>query len=340
MKYYELGYKRLANIVKNVPPYRGNVNRFPILQRRENTKFFLRREEDEETVFDIVYGYRHTSTDLSKEEYERLFAEGYKDLHTYPVIDSQGNTTPDAFTYKRYEQVYNIMGTVRSDNTFEFTKEYYGTGEYGFLSTLCNGWFYNDSRRGGLIYKVGTKMHPIWKGMKMQMETMNPNEPYEVVIHHVDRKKAKELLSKYEHFYKVSEVMLKSMTTDMVLDMAVEILESIWGKDKTKVHTIMKEEFFAEAEKRVYDAPLDAFALYCMALNVERMTYQLQWNQGKNGGDAYSEYFIPLKNVLNKHLYKQHRDIFKEVKYQIGEAYPSCQWGTKILVDGKEVTQV
>jgi hypothetical protein len=177
--------------------------------------------------------------------------------------------------------------------------------------------------------------------MKMDTETLEPSVPYEVFIHHVDRKKAKELVAKYEHFYKVSEVMLKNMPMSTVLDTAREIVDELWKDDGGTTKYRSDTEYFEQAEKLIDVAPLDAFVLYCIALNVGRVAYQMRWAGNKGSDDsAYDELFVTLKRRLSREIYKTHLDIFKEVKCESGKRYPSCDWGVKIVVNGEEVEQI
>lgn len=339
-----LSYKRLTATANSVPHYRGNKDRFPLASRKENTKYFLVREEDGQRVFDIVYGQSYHGTDLTKEEYESLEAQGCKELHKYQKWDDKGKPIPDAFDYRRYERKPNIVGIVRPDNTFEFNQQNYHQGERHFLSQFSRGWFQTDSRRGGLVYREGGRsgaFHPIYKGMKIDLETMKPSEPYEIFINHVDRKKSKALLAKYEHFYKVSEVMLKNMTMGMVLDTTKEIVDEIFKEEGGTERYRSDHIYFSKAEELIDDAPLDAFVLYCVALNVGRVAYQMRWTNttGLNETNAHDELFVVLKRRLSKEIYKAHRDIFKEVKCESGKRYPSCDWGVKIVVNGQEMEQ-
>jgi hypothetical protein len=338
---YGLNYKRLNSISNSVTPYRGNADRFPLANRRENTKYFLVRDEEGQRVFDIVYGQRYHSTDLTEEQFYALEKQGCTNMHKYQKYDNNGQLIPDQFDYRMYETRANIIGRVRPDNTFEFNQKNYHQGERQFLSQFSQGWFYNDSRRGGFVYKNGTKFHPIYKGMRMETEKMEPIVPYEVFINHVDRKKAKALVAKYEHFYKVSEVMLKNMTLGMAVDTLKEVVDETWKDEGGTEKYRSDQTYFEEAERLIDDAPLDAFVLYCMALNVGRLAYQMRWanTTSLNDKSAHEELFTALKRRLSKEIYKTHRDIFKEVKCESGKRYPSCDWGVKIVVDGKEMEQ-
>lgn len=305
-----LSYSRLQAITNSVPHFRGNENRFPLGKRRENRKYFLVREENGQKVFDIVYGQRWTRN------------EGLE----------LGN--PGAFT-----ALPNIMGTVRPDNSFEFTADSYGQGDNKFFSNMCiQGCFASDSRRGGMVYYErydgGGQFHPIYKGMRVDATTMQALAPYEVVLRHVDRKKSKDVLAPYERFFKVSEVMLKNMTMGMVLD----VVRDLGGKDGYFLKST-QVECIGDAERLIDEAPLDAFVLYCVGLNVGRLTYQMRWGSRDEQDNAHEKLFMSLKRKLTKEIYRSYASIFKYVTYKQGEKYPTSDWGVKIIVDCEEMEQ-
>lgn len=304
-----LNYSRLRAITNSVPHFRGNENRFPLGNRRENRKYFLVREEDGQKVFDIVYGQRW-------ERNEEL---------------ELGN--PGAFTARP-----RIVGTVRPDNSFEFTEDSYSQGDNKFFTNAFDrGWFASDSRRGGMVYYErwdGGLFHPIYEGMRVDATTMQALAPYEVVLRHVDRKKSKDVIQMYERFFKVSEVMLKNMTMGMVLD----VVRDLGGRDGyfLKSTTV---DCIAEAERLMDEAPLDAFVLYCVGLNVGRLTYQMRWGSRDEQDSAHEKLFMSLKRKLTKEIYRAHGGIFKDTTYEQGKKYPTSDWGVRIIVDGKEVEQ-
>jgi len=333
-----LQYARLMGITKTLPHFRGNKDRFPMTAKRDSRKYFIRRQEDGHTVFDIVYGVKWDRVEITESEYRELDAQGDNHIVNYRNGDKN--------TYVRYISSMNNIGTVRPDNTFEFTKDQYHQGERGYLSGYCNGYLTTDSRRGGMIYSLGRdKLIPIWKGMRIDVSTMQPTVPYEVFINHVDRKKSKELLSKYERFYKVSEVMLKNMSERVAIETAREIIHEAWGEDWRATcggsHGT-EGKVFKEAERLIDDAPVDAFLLYCISLDIDRFYYSVAYERNMASAEersAHERLFLRLKNKLNKELYKQHADVFKEVKCEAGKRFPACDWGVKIVVDGKEMEQ-
>ena len=333
-----LQYTRLMGITKTLSHFRGNNDRFPMSAKRDSRKYFIRRQEDGHTVFDIVYGAKWTRVDLTESEYKALDAQGIRHIAHYQT--NGGNV------YVQYVSSMNNIGTVRPDNTFEFNKDQYHQGERGYLSSYCQGYLTTDSRRGGMVYSLGKdKLIPIWKGMRIDVSTMQPTVPYEVFINHVDRKKSKELLSKYERFYKVSEVMLKNMSERVAVETAREIMHEAWGvewRTTSGGSHGTESKVFKEAERLIDDAPVDAFLLYCISLGIDRFYYSVAFERSLAPAEersAHERLFLRLKNKLNKELYKQHAEVFKEVKCEAGKRFPACDWGVKIVVDGKEVEQ-
>lgn len=352
-------YKRLLEITNTVPSFRGNVNRFPLGNRKQNNKYFLRRDEDGYTVFDIVYGETWNSTEIDRHEYIRLKLEhrkfkktmGVERNNTYVMkwckhgyVDGKWVSIPKNFEYYRRDRGHNILGTVRPDNSFEFTKSRYWQGDRLFMSHNSAGWFSTDSRRGGLVYAVDMSddnavFHPIWKGMRVNCDTMEAVTPYEVVIHHVDRKSGKGILSKYEHMFKVSEVMLKAMDLNSINNTCIEIVNGILGDGKHKDNISRQKEYMEHAEKLINDAPLDAFLLFTLAYEVRHVGYRMRYGMNNHTDDTPENIFMATKRRLAKEIYKGHPEILNEVSCGSGKRIPACDWGVKIMVNGQQVEQ-
>lgn len=354
-----LNYARLLEVSNTVPPYRGNVNRFPIGNRKQNNKYFLRRDEDGQTVFDIVYGETWHTTDIDRLEYIRLKLEerkfkktmgvGRRDtyvmkFHKYGQVDGKWISLKEC-EYHRRDRGHNIMGTVRPDNSFEFTKSRYWQGDRCFLSQHSAGWFSTDSRRGGLVFAFDMSshesvFHPIWKGMRVNCDTMEAVTPYEVVIHHIDRKAGKGLLSKYEHMFKVSEVMLKAMDLNSINSTCMDIVDGIFGVGKHKEHISREKEYKEHAEKLIEDAPLDALLLFNLAYDVKHVGYRMRYGMNNHTDDTPENIFMATKRKIAKEIYKKSPEILKEVSCVGGKRYPACDWGVKIVVNGQQVEQI
>ena len=327
-----LEYYRLKSVANSVSPYRGTTNRFPTGNRRESNKYFLMGEEDGEKIFNIVYGDRYVRKDITKEEYDEYLAQGKAAGHS----SASGE-------YYTWDKAPSFMGVVRSDNSFQFTGSSYAQGEHYFLSSCSQGFFNTDSRRGGMLYRVGEKMYPIYRGMKMDCGDMHPIEKDIVITgRKVNRKEGKDLLKRYEDFYKVCEVMCKSMdgptfeqTATSIYNECKPINRDIWNWMEDA------EMAFALADSLIHQAPFDALILYALALDVHGM----RWTVRNGGNHPYHSDVNPIiafeatKRKLNKYLYTQNADVFKPVQYAMGERLPASEWGYTITVGGKEVTQ-
>jgi len=218
-----LEWDRLTNISKTVKPYRGTTNRFPIDKRTHNTKCFYVEERNGEQVYVITYGFRHNEHYHTKEEYEANPSK----------IHNRQWEEDETKKYVTYSPVPRELGIVRSDNTFEFTAPYYGQGDNQIMSMWSRGYFSRSSRHGGMVYgERGSLFHPIFKGMRINCNTMMPAEgsEYKVVGKRVSRKDAKEFLSGYDDFYKVNEVMFKAMEYKNFMDTVADVAEQVNAK--------------------------------------------------------------------------------------------------------------
>jgi hypothetical protein len=319
-----LNYERLNKIAMTQAPYRGSLDRFPLFGRRENTKNFFVREVNGVKVFDIVYGTRTKSTKLTHKEYLERKLQGHKSLHEY-TYQSDGRTE-----YWLYETMRNVLGTVYPEGYFQFNADLdtYGQGDKALLSRFTTGWFHNDSRRGGMVHTNGrwTVCTPIFQGARASAtDSFQLLDDYEVIGRKVNRKVGKDVLGRYESFYKTTETMCKAMSKDTFLDVAKEVIED------------NKEKYFEAAESMRDQAPLDALILYCMALDVASLPHQIR------SRDWYTstphDIFSNLKRKLNTQIYKENPEVFTLVRYGKGEAYPPSIWGYEIEVDGQKVEQ-
>ena len=341
-----LNYTRLNNISNSVSPYRGSLNRFPIGDRRQNSKYFLVRDEEGQRVFDIVHGMNWKHITLTEAEHDECAKQGMPRLNKY-----QDHGTKK-WEYYRYEVYPNILGVVRPDNTFEFTGNNYGQGDRGVLSSYGHGYLSTESRRGGMIWMgaQGGKLRndktrgamPIYKGLRVNCETMQPTKPITVVGRKVDRKVGKDLLAGYADFYMTTEVMTKAMNYDVFVKTMVEVVNEHLGEINSNTDWSV---FTGKADTLIDSAPLDAAMLYIYAWDVGNM----RWNVRRFMDTQYSNYsahedtphtmFLNLKRRLNKEIYKANDTVFKKVEYTNGEMFPPSEWGYTVMVDGVEVEQ-
>jgi hypothetical protein len=334
-----LNYDRLNAIsLMEKNHYRGDKTRFPIGARKQNTKCFYVREENGEKVFEITYGQRWLSKEVTKEKYETLLAAG-GDVRAYAE-----NSETEA-KYMKYDIKPNVLGVVRPDNTFEFNQKEYHQGERGVISQWSYGWFYNDSRRGGMVYRNGTKMHPIWKGMRVNCATMTPTQEYQVLTRQVDRKASKALTAPYKDFLLTTETMLKAMSWPTFIGMVAEI-HIQYTPETGEIHSGNAYRKYGPIAERVkHEAPLDAAVLFMLQLGVGELQWHLRrYMESKDvrtsrGDETPEELFVQMKRGINKVLYRAHKEVFKTIEHTAGERYPAGDWGVEVIVDGKEVKQ-
>jgi hypothetical protein len=324
-----LNYLRLKRITEINKPYRGSTTRFPIGGRREIRRCFYVRMENGEIVYDITYGYNWKRHPLTKEEYEARKERGDKNIADYNNGD-----------YYFFESVPRLMGTVRSDNTFEFRGDTYDQGDRMFLSTYTYGWFVNDSRRGGMLYKSsGSKgdMFPIWRGMRVNCETMRPIDDYKVITKQVNRKDSKSLTSGYKNFIKTAETMLNAMDWRSFIGMAEEIHVQYKLETGEQYDREAYEQYPYIAERIKDEAPLDAAVLYMLAMDVGNLRWDIRHSRNNaitRGDETPAELFANVLRGLNKAIYKANQDVFKRVEYGPNERYPSSDWGVEVIVNG------
>lgn len=325
-------YERLKSIANSTSPYRGNKNRFPLFTRRENTKYFLVGKQDGELIFNIVYGSRYDTKHLTKAEFEMYQAAGRGGVHQRGVDE-----------YIMYVAVPHVVGIVRSDNTFEFTNRHYTQGDNKFLSQGAAGYVYNDSRRGGLIYSERNSsrdtpyMLPVYKGMRVDCETMKPLQEFEVIGRNVDRKLSKAMMANYKQFFTVSETMCKVMDMDAFIETANSVYAE-YGNATIAGH--VDEAMFSRlADNLMHEKPLDAMYLHMFAMNAGRLHSHVRSNSAWGRPSSIEETYATMKRKLVRRLYEENKSIFKEVVYKSGEHLPSSDWGYELRVNGVEVNQ-
>jgi hypothetical protein len=333
-----LEWSRLTEITKTQKPYRGTTNRFPIGDRRHNTKDFVSEERNGEQVYSVRYGHTYKRHEHTKEEWQANQGTIHK------REDYEGN-----IVYESYSSIPRELGIVRSDNTFEFTSAYYGQGDNQIMSNWARGWFLRSSRHGGMIYRTNDVLHPIFKGMRVYCETMMPHESsqYQVVGKRVSRKDAKEFLNRYTDFYKINEVMLKAMDWKGYMETMADVLKPLGiGTDNWSLHHEEKDKLIAFAEKNLNTAPLDAGIAYALAYEVQNLFSRHRAFSDPNGSSYYNRaveldvVFSNLKRKLNKELYKKNPSVMKLTEYEPNKPYPPSEWGVDITVNGKEVEQL
>lgn len=342
---YYRNYQTLVNIMRTQKPFRGTQNKFPLTNRKLSYKYFLQdKDENGQDMFRLVYGKRWDRELVTQMDYE--LANGDKSGEYFKRPNDDGE-----MEYFKYVESPNEMGIVRADNSFEFTKSAYGQGDMYFLNDYCRkGYFYTDSRRGGMLYVTGGRkqresMLPIFKGLRVDCDTMqpDPSHTYKLYGRRVNRKESKEFLKQYEDFFKVSEAMMKTISMENFVAISNEFVSttpdsraSYWIQDK------FRDELLAKAKELMNDSPLDAAAILCLTLG-SRGIGNFRWISlvtRTSSNDTPAEYFLPMKRAVCSMLYTENPDVMKLIEYEYGKPYPQSIWGYAVEVDGVLVEQL
>ena len=342
-----LEYDRLLGITKNQKAIRGTTNKFPIGKRSHYTKYFLVDELDGEQIFRINYGTRGKEILCSKEECMENLANPNLNYH------EKTWETDESKRYCRYIYEPNEFGIVRTDNTFEFTNPRgFGQGDNQIMSGWSYGVFFMSSRHGGMVYskhngdRANKQFHPIFRGMRINCDTMQPHESseYQVMGKRVNRAEGKVFLKGYEDFYKVNEVMLKAMDWKNFMDTGVEVTKPlIKHLEYYAIDPDDKTQLLEFANKNLNEAPLDSCLAFAVAYDINSMWQRVRgWNTPNNWYSSEQDLptmFNNIKRRLNKELYRANPSVMKKVPYIMGEYFPPSEWGIDITVNGVEVEQ-
>lgn len=324
-----INYQWLQKRITEVPPYRGTPNRYPLAARSQTRYYFLVNRNEGETVFDVCYDYRWNSRELTPEEAVDAKAKG---IHVHEHSDRRWV----------YDKEYNPLVRVRPDNSVEFIKLNYHQGDRMFFEKINGGRFFNDSRRGGVVYANSYRkgecsmMLPIFQGLRVTPD-MKPITDFDVRLLSVDRKKSKGLLKGYEHFFKVSETMLMAMTDKELFARTVkEIIKDHIKGDLRPYADEMKDL----ALSLMNTAPLDAFVILAWHYDVGGFRYMVSEGKSPIWREPNLENtFNTTKRHISKDLYRANPDIFVERTFKAGEVYPQTDWGVTITSNGEIINQ-
>ena len=346
-----INYDVLTNITKTFVPYRGTKNKFPWSNRKQSYKYFLKEEDETGVYFRVIYGKRWSSEEVTKEVYDTL--KDSERAHYGP--HNSGALSVEK--YVRYFSIPNELGIVRSDNTFEFTGNSYGQGERAMLTSVCNaGYFMTDCRRGGDIYVVGgyrsgvQKMLPIFKGLRVDCNTMTPvpDHEYKLIGRRVDRKNSKEFLKQYDDFFKVAEVMMKSVRLEDFVQIGADRVKAdeLYDENAYYAYAVDPKKILEVAKNLMLDDPLEAAALFCIGLG-DRGIGNYRWlvsNYLKvrklglyDDTNELEKLYPMMRRAVCNMLYRDNPDVLQRVEFEFGKPFPASTWGYVVEVDGKEV---
>jgi hypothetical protein len=359
----QLQYEILKRTTETVKPYRGTPNRFPLSYRAHAHKcFFVKKDEQGNDEYHIAYGYKYLRKDITKEEYDtvkKIEAENQiarrqrKPLKRVPyVYEDYDVNTPEKKSYWKSCKDWDIIGVVRSDNTFEFTTDrYLGQGTRHFLTQLFGSYkqgFSSQVRKGGVVFEEWegnwrqdnikkTKTIPIFQGLRMNLADNTSATNYTVHAPKVNRKRSDHVLGGRKLEFKFMDAFFKTMSGATFMD---ELQETFKGVFPDEVQRWRSEDeikaMYDYALKHKDTDPVKSMYAIMMGRGIHNAWYLGRNGQQWGGSPNPYHYF----NTAKKHMLNQlirEGGVLDYKEYGVNEVYPSNSWGIKVTVDGKEV---
>jgi len=347
----QFSLSNIIDIINRTPPYRGSdPKRYPWARRSQTHKMITVDEVDGEEVFRVHYGHNYPMEVISEGVYlANRGNSSYVDRSVY------GTPKDSSDRYYKINKVWNELGIVRHDNTFEFTNpEGYRQGANQIMSGCTNGFLHNSSRHGGMVYRSiwggsdkSMTMHPMFKGFRVNCQDwtkLHESSRYRLYGNQINRKVGSEYLKPYANFYKIAEVMMKAMDTRVLLETGIEIAKEHGLKlDSYYLKKEDKTRLFEIADENKSNTPLDSAILFAIALeagNFYNKVFNCSQSNSIYGEWSPHDIFLNMKRHVNKKIFRSHPDILKKIELEAGKYYPASDWGVEIVgLDGKPLVQ-
>ena len=343
-----LNYNRLLEIYKAERNYRG-TNEYPYDFRNHRYKYFIPQEVNGKIEFQICYWYEWSRVFMTPTEFHEK-----KGSMSKRELDKWSLTTDDNANqvFRKYTNTPRPLGIVRDDNTFEFTiDEELSQGDRYMLSQ-GKGYFQRSCRHGGTIWvdneggwdnRANFKRMPIFKGLRIYMDTMKPHESsiYTTSRKRIDRKKAKVALTEYDTAFTLCETMYKVISPDTFIeDFKATLKEYDSREDKTdkwwsweqklKLIPIARELFKSD--------PMGASYLYLKAFGSGHIDYY-EHNTSPSLSLTPINFYRGVRNKLVKQIYVEH-DAFTREIFTHEETMPSSTWAVDVKVNNQLVKRI
>ena len=340
----KLDYVSLNSLVRSKVPYRG-TNEYPMDNRSNRTNIVKLVETETDIEFHVCHGYEYVRTPITKELYEKL--DGVQNVNT-----SMKELDDGTFKYEKYSTTPRVLCIVRSDNSLEYTCNYYHQGDSMKMSDWSVGYQYQSMRMGGNAYwnsSAGVN-YPIFKGLRINQDTYEPiGMDVKVFRRSVNRKKAMELMRGYKEAFVIPNKLLHCMDTDTMLVSVIDILQdklpASGGRNSTRIgveYTSSAQYFKVAEECLANNENFEALVLYAMSSQIKGFnTYSIE--QIKNGGQHYRiteprNVVHAVSRYLSKQVYEHHKP-FDEEEVPFNKVVRSSRWGLRVEVNGVDVVR-
>jgi hypothetical protein len=267
----------------------------------------------------------------------------------YVRVETQAD---NSVKYIVWDRLWDEIGVVRKDNTFELTSNRMHQGTRYFINAMFNKYqseVVSSIRHGGAIYRewtgswgnrTTTKIIPLFIGQRINLETNNSVLDYEVHLSKVNRTRTKEVMSEYVEAIKFNEVMFKTMTEDSFIASLKEVYaEAIKEGERWRSSNAMSCMLNYATEQ----VKVDMFKSICATMMAT--SYRL-WSYGSDNNNSYYGemdyapyvYYTQALKKINRQL-KIGANALDSVVYKANEAYPSNTWDITLLHNGNPVRQ-
>jgi hypothetical protein len=337
----KLDFGSLASKVRSIDPYRGTM-RYPMDNRTNRQNIFELVEKDNDIEFHVSHGYKYNQVEISEARFKLM--EGVRGVRNVKKTYDH-----EKYDYYTTELTPRVLCVVRSDNSIEYVADSFYQGDNMKMSDWMFGYQYDSYKMSGTAWNgahhKGTNInHPIFKGLRIDLETHQPvNQNVQVFRRTVNRSKSKELMAIYKEAFKSPDALLRCMDVETMLVSAKDVLDEHEAKvnEDGKRSYISSSEYFNLAEQCFENGMnFDAVVLYAMSMQLDGFN---RWSMDNwmNGHRSYNRMTEPKNLVarlvtnLSKRLYKEHKP-FDEEEVDFKTVTPS-QWGLRVVVDGVEV---
>ena len=307
MAFYDIqnvSYNALIEHAKTAKPYRDSDGAYNLGARRYSDRHYRFRGD----LIDVYY----THPDMSKK-----------------IVAKDSNI--DTWNYKRH------LLTIHPDNSFEVIN-FSGQGDNMFMSQAVRGYIHQDGTRKGVVFYNNTKMHPIFKGLRIDLRTGDAVTPYQFHKRDIDKKKANELLKEFVEFQQMAMKFIEPMTPMGIL----EVFKDLY--DQTGSLDWLNEEMFVQLvrEKKYVDAAV-VFSIAGAGHHYHSYRHMLdrifKSDESEREMRMITQAFDShYKTILASRIKEDIRDvvlmgcedasILKELK--VGDKFPSSKWGYSI----------
>ena len=330
----KLDFNSFASKVRSTDPYRGTM-RYPMENRSNRQNVFELVDTGDDIEFHVSHGYRYKEIPISEARYKML--EGVRGARVH-----KKEYDHDVHEYYTTEITPRVLCVVRSDNSLEYATNSFYQGDNMKMSDWMGGYQYDSYRMSGTAYHdhSGKLNHPVFMGLRLDANHNPVGQKVQVFRRTVNRKRSKELMASYKERFKSPDAMLKCMDTDTMLVSMKDILEEHFGEGDNKY--VSTHECFAIAERMFTEGNnFDGVILHGFAQGIQGFNKWAMDNHTSGSNRGYYRMIEP-KNVvprlmvcMAKKLYKEYKP-FDEEEVDFKNVTP-CQWGIRIVVDGKEI---